>query len=126
MKPIEIRFDPPAKAWSVNEERRMHWAEVGKLVAEWRMAGKLFFRRWAIKAEPGLPLPPSIVTVTLPVPTNHKRDPSNYLPAVKGLVDGLVDGGAWPDDDATWVTVSEPKLRKGGQVIVRIEERGDE
>jgi Holliday junction resolvase RusA-like endonuclease len=56
----------------------------------------------------------------LPFDRAARRDPSNYLPAVKALVDGLVDAELWPDDTPDYVSVAEPILKVGGQVEVRI------
>lgn len=65
--------------------------------------------------------PPSRVTVTLPVSGNRKRDPHNWTPTVKAIVDGLVDAGVWPDDNSDWVTTNEPVLdTTATQVAVRI------
>lgn len=35
--------------------------------------------------------------------TRQRRDPSNWAPTAKALVDGLTDGGIWPDDNNDWV-----------------------
>lgn len=48
------------------------------------------------------------------------RDPSNYLPAVKAAVNGLVDAGLWPDDTAEFVSIAEPVLVKGQLVVLRL------
>jgi Holliday junction resolvase RusA-like endonuclease len=69
--------------------------------------------------------PPSHIEVELPFDrSSSNRDPSNFFPAVKAIVDGLVDAGLWADDTADYVSISEPVLKKGGQVVVRIVDRG--
>jgi crossover junction endodeoxyribonuclease RusA len=61
------------------------------------------------------------VEVTLPIPDNRTRDPSNYLPPVKAVIDGMVDAGVWPDDSPAFVSVLEPVLSKDtDEVIVRL------
>lgn len=44
----------------------------------------------------------------------RRRDPHNYFPTVKPVVDGLIDAGLWPDDTPEWVTTTEPTLRAYG------------
>jgi len=42
---------------------------------------------------------PSFVRVTFGVrDPGRRRDPHNYMPTVKAIIDGLVDAGVWPDD----------------------------
>lgn len=46
------------------------------------------------------------VRVTFPVrDPGKRRDPHNWAPTEKALVDGLVDAGVWPDDDERHVLV---------------------
>jgi len=58
------------------------------------------------------------VIVELPFKRAGRRDPSNYLPPVKAIVDGLVDAGLWPDDTGEFVTISEPALVVGSEMVV--------
>ena len=76
----------------------------------------------ALAARPGAQ-PPSIVEVSLPVRDNRRRDPHNYYPTVKAIVDGLVDAGLWPDDTPEFVRTVEPVLHRAADVVVRIELR---
>lgn len=39
------------------------------------------------------------LTVTLAWHDAHRRDPANWYPTVKALIDGMVDAGLLPDDD---------------------------
>ena len=41
------------------------------------------------------------VTATVHYPRAGRQDPANTGPTVKALIDGCVDGGLLPDDDAT-------------------------
>lgn len=111
-----IEFEPPAKLISMND--RLHWAAKARLTASWRQAA--FYA--ARDAQLGS-LPPSTVTVGLPVRDSRRRDPHNYFATVKPIVDGLVDAGLWPDDNSEWVTVTEPVLMKGWFVLVNIKPR---
>ena len=87
----------------------------------WREAG---FWAWKQSAPKDWEQQKCRVTVKLPVRDSRRRDPHNYGGAVKALVDGLVDAGAWPDDTAEFVVVGEVSLlpRREGIVSVRLEE----
>lgn len=115
MRPLtSFCFDPPAKAITLNQ--RNHWAANARLVKEWRTAGWVYARQAKIG-----PQPPSRVTVTFPVSGNRRRDPHNWTPTVKAIVDGLVDAGVWPDDNSDWVATVEPVLdATATQVVVTI------
>lgn len=117
---IEITFQPPWEPWSLNMERTKHWS--------WRAKRAKDYRLCAMVAAKNLNIPPqSPATVEVELPfdrASSRRDPSNYLPAVKAIVDGLVDAGLWVDDTAEYVSVAEPTLVKGSMVVVRIVDRG--
>jgi crossover junction endodeoxyribonuclease RusA len=104
---MTITFPQPAELLNMND--RLHWAKKARIVNAWRTATK-----WGTHAARGAQqfhgLPPSTVTITLPVKGNRRRDPANYYATVKPIVDGLVDAGLWPDDTPEWVTTTEPVL----------------
>ena len=102
-------FHPPATAITLNQ--RHHWAAHARLVKEWRTAGMLYAR----KARIG-PQPPSRIAVTLPVTGRRRRDPHNWTPTVKAIVDGLVDAGVIRDDSGEFVdavTYRRPVVEAG-------------
>lgn len=73
-----------------------------------------------------LPLPPCKVQTYIPFRTNRRRDPHNYTgTVVKAAVDGLRIAGAWPDDNPDWVTVMDPVLQIGKDLIITLEPRND-
>lgn len=116
----ELRFVPPTRPWSTNDERRQHWAVRARLVKAWRETAA-----WtATAARPG-PLGPSIVHVSIPFGRGGRRDPMNYVGTiVKAVIDGLVDAGCWPDDTPEWVEIRQPALEVGGtDVIITISPR---
>lgn len=110
---MRIAFPPPAPAWSINEERRRHWSFRHRAAAAWREAAF-----WYARAARVGPQPPSVVDVTLPVVGARRRDPANWSPTVKAIVDGLVLAGLWPDDGPDWVATREPRLEPGGRLVV--------
>lgn len=55
--------------------------------------------------------------------TFRRRDPSNWAPTAKAVVDGLVDAGIFPDDDAVHVVGPDMRLgpsQTGEALIVHI------
>lgn len=118
---IEITFPTPWEPWSINQERTKHWSWRAKRAADFRLCAMAAAREQDIPAQP-----PSMIEVTLPFDrASNRRDPSNYFPAAKAIVDGLVDAGLWEDDTAEFVSVAEPVLVKGTDVVIRIVARGE-
>lgn len=48
----------------------------------------------------------------------RRRDPHNYYPTIKAVVDGLVDHGLIADDDAS--RLDGPDIRLGGQGLAQV------
>lgn len=94
-----------APAWSaeftmyasdaLNENHRHHWASVASRRRE--------LRRWAAHLAAATRAPRlgrARVTAVVRTSSHGRRDPLNWAPTVKPLLDGLVDAGLLPDDDA--------------------------
>ena len=105
-----LTFVPPARMLNLNDGG--HWAPRAARVKAWREA-----TYWHAKAARILEQPPSHVQVTLPVVSNRRRDPNNWSPTVKAIVDGLVDAGVFVDDNSQWVTDQLPILDPGTKVV---------
>lgn len=102
----------------------MHHMERAKRVSLWKNTTRLLFRSAVVKKDLVLPLGAGIVHVKIPFRDMRRRDPHNYCgTVVKAIIDGLVEGGAWPDDTPEYVGHQEPLLYKGSSVIVWVEER---
>lgn len=117
-----VRFPVPARPMSANDVPVTRQGRIieGKVKRKWGEAAQ----RAAERLNGARSLPPSIVRVTIPFSTNRRRDPHNYVATVvKPIVDGLVRAGCWPDDNPEYVTVAEPTLVVGTEVVVRIDER---
>lgn len=104
--PTTIEFAPPAQLLNMNQ--RLHWTAQRRIAREWRAAAQYAARNTVASAS--RQHPPCTVAVMLPVPDRRQRDPHNYFPTVKHIIDGLVDAGIWPNDTPTWVTTIEPAL----------------
>lgn len=95
-------YVPPDGYMTMND--REHWRARAKRVAEWRQYATLAlaFKRWK--------LGPSELTFEFEVRDKRRRDPHNYYPTIKAIVDGLVDAGLWPDDTPDFVSTREPSF----------------
>lgn len=119
-----IAFTILAPAPYLNANDREHWAPRARKVRAWRNAAAAEGRRYTIAAHGA----PYDVFVCLDVPDQRRRDPANYAPVVKCLVDGLTDAGWWPDDTPEYVRTHEPELRPVGRrtgltVTITVKER---
>lgn len=118
---VTVTFPTPAALMSLND--RDHWSARAAATKTWRFTSRIYAVQqvpWPRRREG-----PSVVSVTLPVHGKRRRDPHNFTPTIKAIVDGLVDADLWPDDCSDWVTTTEPRLEVGGEfVIVTITQRG--
>ena len=112
---ITIEFPMPCKPLTMNQ--RMHWAQKAKATKAWREAS--YIAAWKFDGSWRPPqLPRSIVQLDIPVrSTKVRRDPHNWYPTVKAVIDGLVDAGLWPDDNSDYVATTEPKFHQGGATV---------
>ena len=123
--PLVIRFSFTSPGvWSINE--RIHWAERARRTADWRQISRLELLNGLRRI--GNPPPGHwSVAVELPFTTNRRRDPHNFVgTCVKAIVDGITDTGLVEDDTAEWITVEEPTLTVGQEVVVTLTERKPE
>lgn len=100
-------YGQPAWPWSLNAERNRHWSWRNSRTKAWRNRAMY---EWQAQKPDWPKHQPAHVTVYLPVKGRRHRDPANFYPAVKAIIDGLVLAKVWPDDNAAYVTVAEPVL----------------
>lgn len=119
---IEWTFPPPGKPMTANE--RVHWRAWSARVKTWRNTAAMTVPRKYRRANLGY----SQVIVTIPVVGNRRRDPHNWYPTVKAVVDGLVDAGVFADDDEKHLEVASPALAVGATdvkvTIIQVRPRG--
>lgn len=114
----------PAKPLSINEANSMrHWAQRSRRLKPWNELA------WAESINQKIPERvagrKAVVKMTIPVRTNHTRDPSNYIDTVvKATVDGMVRAKVWPDDNPEYVEVVEPEfaVKGGGKVEIFVDD----
>lgn len=112
-----IAFRPPARAWSTNEDRNLNHYVRAELIKEWKEATIAAY--WSEYGRKPQPEGKAVITVTIPVTKNIRRDPHNYCgTVVKAIIDGLIVAGAWPDDTPEYVGHREPVFELGGEIVV--------
>jgi crossover junction endodeoxyribonuclease RusA len=117
---MKVTFPAPAPPLNLNS--REHWAPRARKTKAWRTAACL-----AARAAKVGPQGPAAVRVTIPFSRGARRDPHNFVPTVKAVIDGLVDAGLWPDDTPAFVTTVEPLLviDPAATVVVTVVPRGE-
>ena len=79
----------------LTSNQRLHWALKATRTRYWRDLAFIHS-----KASRPVLLAKARVTVTFTWPDKRDRDPGNWAPTAKALVDGLTDAGWWPDDNS--------------------------
>ena len=100
-----VVIDVPAGEW-LTSNGRYHWAQKARRTRALRVRAALAARAARI--------PPMVrARLTGPVPGRPpaRTDPANAYPTVKACIDGLVDAGVLPDDDAAHL--DGPDMRLG-------------
>lgn len=83
------------------------WTSMAAMELSWRLYDA---RQKDVLAGREVVLPPVLVEFVFPVPDRRGRDPHNYYPTVKAIVDGIADAATWPSDGPEWVATVEPRL----------------
>jgi hypothetical protein len=103
-------IDLPAPAdWLTSNDRREKYGNA-VLVKAWRHAGKQVAKQ----------LPKMLrvrVVVYVQFRDRRRRDPANWYPTAKALVDGIVDAGVLPDDSSKFVIGPDMRL---GDVLPKV------
>lgn len=139
-----VRFQQPCRLMSMND--RSGWRARNRATRAWRRAAfvatleqlggmssndalGLAWRLYEARQRDAVAghqvvLPPVLIEFVFPVPDRRVRDPHNYFPTVKAIVDGVADAAVWPSDGPDWVATVEPRLMvKAPLVAVTMTER---
>lgn len=82
----------------LNANQRLHYhAQAARAAWLREQAG------WLARQQQIPPISRARIVCELLAPDNRRRDPANWAPTAKAMVDGLVDAGVLPDDDHTHV-----------------------
>jgi crossover junction endodeoxyribonuclease RusA len=90
----------------ITANQRLFWRTRATRTKAWRDAAAWQARRAKLPH-----LDRALIVCELRFMTNRRRDPANWAPTAKAVVDGLVDAGVFDDDDASRVT--GPDMRIG-------------
>lgn len=102
--------------------QRKHWTWNAKTKKSWREATVYASCNWRAGYEQRRLSSKAIVKFVFPVTSNRRRDPHNYYPTIKSIVDGLTDANLWPDDTSKYVETREPVFAICPEVYIIIEE----
>lgn len=100
-----VVVEVPAAEW-LTSNGRYHWASRARRTRKLRTRAAL-----AARAARVPPMVRARITVHVHGRTRARTDPANAYPAIKACVDGLVDAGVLPDDDAAHL--DGPDMRLG-------------
>ena len=109
MKAIALVGERPGALVSLND--RLHWVQANELRKLWQASAFYLVAQNRIKPLTVFPVTVS-VTFTTKTP-NQRRDPHNFTPTLKHLIDGFTMAGLWPDDDSKHVRTLEPVFVAG-------------
>lgn len=103
--------------WWMSSNQRLFWRDRAARTAHIRAAAKLHAISSGIGAKMRVHIEARVC-----YPTARKADPANAYPTIKACVDGLVDAGVIPDDDAEHVIGPDMRLGKStktkGQYVI--------
>lgn len=114
----------PAGTVLLNANDRLHWRTKGRITKALREAAADSARDAQIP-----PLDQVRITAVLHPHDKRRRDPHNWYPSYKAAIDGLVDAGVIPDDDAKHLLGVEVVLGtpvRHNQVALHIKPLGSE
>lgn len=100
-----LMFPAPDKALNMNDS--LHHFAKAKRVEQWRNAGFWYAKQHRLMCRNAI----GVVEVWTEFGTNQpdkRRDPSNWAPTVKAILDGFTHACVWVDDDSTHVKTYEP------------------
>lgn len=103
-----VVVEVPAGEW-LTANGRLHWAQRARRTRALRVRAAIAARAARIP-----PMVRARITVHVHGRTRARTDPANAYPTIKAVVDGLVDAGILPDDDAAHL--DGPDMRLGDPI----------
>jgi crossover junction endodeoxyribonuclease RusA len=93
------------KKW-ITANQRSGWHARARATKQWReIAAWRAFRDLS-----GVRVQRARVVCELRFDSKRRRDPANWAPTAKAVIDGLVDAGVFPDDDSAHVVGPDMRL----------------
>jgi hypothetical protein len=101
-------------------DRDGHWARRKRVTAALREGAGWLARTGRVPA-----LQRAHILAVYEPPDRRRRDPANLYPSFKACIDGLVDAGVLPDDDAAHLDGPDMRIGdvcRGGRLILCLTE----
>lgn len=128
--PGQLPAGPEPRTWTIemppgmdllnSNDRDGHWARRQRITTGLRqIAG------WMAVAQEIPPLQRAHILAVYEPPDRRKRDAGNLYPSFKACIDGMVDAGVLPDDDAAHLDGPDPRLGEKyprGRIVLHITE----
>lgn len=111
-------IDRVGKNW-ITANQRQGWHARARLTKNWRDVAA-----WRSHRDLDLPAPilRARVLIELRFCDKRRRDPANWAPTAKAVLDGLVDSAIFPDDSSEHVVGPDmrlgPPVPKGSEVLI--------
>jgi hypothetical protein len=99
-------------------DRDGHWARRKRVTGNLRTTAGWLARHQGIPS-----LRRAHVVAVYEPPDRRRRDPGNLYPSFKACIDGLIDAGVLPDDDAKHLDGPDPRIGdvcKGGRIVLHV------
>lgn len=118
----DARILIPGRPALINSERSGHWRQHRANTSSTRQHGLVAAQK--LKTQ-GYRFPPQAIITSWPVYADRRSwpDVGNWYPTTKAVIDGLVDAGAWPDDNPDHIVALEfhrPELAATTGLIILI------
>jgi crossover junction endodeoxyribonuclease RusA len=120
-----VSLDVP-REWLLTSNQRLAWRPKANRTSYLRDAAGWQARGWKAQHRKDVvtPFPQRMeATAWLRFPTARDRDPANWYPTVKAIVDGVVDAGVLVDDSTRYLLgpdMREAELRCAKGVAVQV------
>lgn len=96
-----LRVLIPANEW-LSANHRLHRMEEARRTKLLRHRGQITTRAAQLPTRPDR----TLATILVGYPTARRADPGNAYPTIKAVIDGAVDAGLLPDDNAAHLALS--------------------
>lgn len=116
LEPLVLYFAVPTDYLTMNQ--RKHWSWTAQRKRIWRETTHYAALQWRSSPSERHLEGRHLISFGFPMATKRRRDPHNYYPTIKPVVDGLIDAGLWPDDTPEFVATTEPTFIESGKPVI--------
>lgn len=113
-RPQSWRVELPPKTLLLNANDSMHWHKKAQIVQSLRNVGWTMARAHKLpsleRAHVLYVIHPDTMKRNRTVQGKQRRDPGNWAPAAKAVIDGFVDYGLLPDDNSERLLGPDPRI----------------